>query len=293
MNTYGNGPIFDSIDAIQRWAFDKLLNHGHSSAPRGIRTQEVLGYTFTLTRPRARVIQAPARRWSFPLAIGEFCWHISASNDVRSLEYYAPRWQKFAAKDQTIRGSCYGRRIFYPDASGNSRWEKLIDLLEHDPSSRRGVIDLCDSHVLSPDELDVSCTSTLQMLAREGRLHLIVQMRSNDVVWGLPYDIFLFTMLQEMLALRLGLGLGVYIHSVGSLHLYEKHFKLAENVLSDPPPNTIEMPKMTSISSLNSFIEAERKIRRGDPRPPLDLYWETLALALEDFSKSRKLSSNT
>jgi thymidylate synthase len=131
------------------------------------------------------------------------------------------------------------------------------------------------------------------MLAREGRLHLIVQMRSNDVVWGLPYDIFLFTMLQEMLALRLGLGLGVYIHSVGSLHLYEKHFKLAENVLSDPPPNTIEMPKMTSISSLNSFIEAERKIRRGDPRPPLDLYWETLALALEDFSKSRKLSSNT
>lgn len=49
---------------------------------------------------------------------------------------------------------------------------------------------------------------------------MMVHMRSNDVYLGLPHDIFAFTMLQEIAAREIGVGLGSYLHSVGSMHLY-------------------------------------------------------------------------
>ena len=47
-------------------------------------------------------------------------------------------------------------------------------------------------------------------------------MRSNDIWFGLPYDIFQFTSLQILLSMELGVGIGTYTHICGSLHLYER-----------------------------------------------------------------------
>ena len=47
-------------------------------------------------------------------------------------------------------------------------------------------------------------------------------MRSNDVWWGVPYDVFQFTFLQIQLAQVLGLEPGVYTHQAGSFHLYDR-----------------------------------------------------------------------
>ena len=250
MITFGNGPQFESIDEIQRWTFEHLLREGLPTAPRGMPTKELLGQTVTLTNPRARVVLAAARRWSFPLAIGEFCWHASASDDVDTLAYYAARWRKFSADGRTVRGSCYGRRIFGRGRDGRSRWDMLLALLREDPESRRAVIDLSGHDVLDPSAPDVSCTSTFQVFVRNRLVHAVVHMRSNDAVWGLPYDVFLFTMLQEMLARTLRLDLGVYVHGAASLHLYERHTALARRVLAEPPPLSSEMPAMEPMSEI-------------------------------------------
>jgi thymidylate kinase len=53
-------------------------------------------------------------------------------------------------------------------------------------------------------------------------------MRSNDIVLGFTYDIFAFTMFQEMMANELGLELGTYYHNVGSMHIYQKNFNLLD-----------------------------------------------------------------
>lgn len=63
---------------------------------------------------------------------------------------------------------------------------------------------------------------SMQFLIREGKLNLIVCMRSNDIYLGFPYDIFNFSMFQEYIAGKLGVKLGEYIHVVGSLHYYKK-----------------------------------------------------------------------
>src|SRR6266566_1135382 len=113
-------PLFESLDDIQAAALDLVCTAGHSTSPRGMGTLEVLGAAFCLRNPRKRCVTLPARRWSLPLAIGEFCWHASGSNDVEALGYYSTRWRAFADKTSKIPGSCYGHTIFRESEIGSS-----------------------------------------------------------------------------------------------------------------------------------------------------------------------------
>ncbi|HTW68859.1 MAG TPA: thymidylate synthase [Acetobacteraceae bacterium] len=280
-------PAFPSLDEAQRWVLNSVLNSGERSSPRGIPTLELLAQSFTIEHPRCRRVMTPERGWSFPLAIGEFCRHASGSSDLSSIGYYAPRWKEFSDDQKRISGSCYGARIFGTAPDGTRQWDRLVDLLSVDPDSRRAVFDLQSyGPTLTNMAKDVSCTTSMQFFVRHHRLHTIVNMRSNDVVWGLPYDIFLFTMLQELLACTLGLELGHYHHFVGSLHLYERHVRLAERVLRAQPPPSYTMPPMDHPEQLPAFLSCEAAIRMGGAAilSGLSPYWRSLADVLVGYA---------
>src|SRR5438067_2406987 len=101
-------PSFDSLDEIQHWTLETLLERGEVARPRGLETLELFPVSLVLNNPRRRRVLNPVRKWSLPLALGEFCWHVSGSNAVDFIEYYAPQWREFTDDGQTIRGSCYG-----------------------------------------------------------------------------------------------------------------------------------------------------------------------------------------
>lgn len=287
-------PTFRSMDEVQQWALERTLCSDLTSAPRGMETRELLAASFTLSNPRRRCVTNPARRWSLPLAIGELCWHLAGSDDLSFIAHYAPRWSEFSDDNATIWGSCYGKRVFGRQEGRPSQWDMLIDLLRHDPMSRRAILNFQQepSEALRPESKDTACATVLQFFVRGGAVHAVAYMRSNDVVWGLPYDVFLFTMLQEMLATTLGLGLGSYHHVAGSLHLYERHFDLAARVLAfdDPPP--FEMPTMASVDNVVYFLGREASIRTGAPEgtTAMDRYWEDLltVLRIHADASSRK-----
>jgi thymidylate synthase len=93
-------------------------------------------------------------------------------------------------------------------------------------------------------------------------------MRSNDAIWGVPYDIFLFSTFHEMMALQLGLDLGDYHHYAASLHIYERHFKLA-TMIADVETARLDDGKMPAIQSVQSLFElakTETAIRSGKVR---------------------------
>jgi thymidylate synthase len=100
--------------------------------------------------------------------------------------------------------------------------ENVIALLQKSPTSRRALIQIFNAEDNATRYKEVPCTTTLQFLLRDDRLHLIATMRSNDAYLGLPHDIFCFTMLQEFVARILKADLGSYRHYVGSMHLYDK-----------------------------------------------------------------------
>jgi thymidylate synthase len=293
--TFIANETFTSLDEIQNWVLNSILEQGEESAPRRMRTLELYPVTFVLNNPRSRCVTNASRRWSLPLAIGEFCWHVSGSNDVRFIEYYAPQWKQFAEKE-TILGSCYGYQIFHRDlSSGDSQWDHLVRLLRQDPESRRAVITFASSSLaLSTTAKDVACTNTLQFLIRSGRVHAFVCMRSNDAIWGLPYDVFFFTMLQELLACELDLDVGTYSHFAASLHLYERHFELAQRIVQDRRITSFEMPQMTNHNQLEQFLRLEGKQREGrmadsSRKEELSGYWQELLGVLEWYGQIRRV----
>ncbi len=117
-------------------------------------------------------------------------------------------------------------------------------------------------------------------------------MRSNDAIWGLPYDVFFFTMLQELLACELGRQLGTYTHVVGSLHLYENHYALASRVVQEQAFSDFEMPPMRDHRQLKGFLDLEAGLRTDaaanlEGKKALNPYWRDLLAILEWYRRAK------
>lgn len=284
----GDLPSFSSVDQIQHWLLDALLAEGNAVAPRGDSTMELLGIGFKLSNPRARMMANRARRWSPALAVGEFAWHVSGCDKVAPIAYYAPRWLNFSDDGVHIRGSCYGNRIFSP-TEGESQWTRMLTLLKSDLQTRRAILSVQQpaDEALRPSSNDVPCVTSCQFVVRDGKVNAILHMRSNDVIWGLPYDVFFFTMIQEMLALSLNLDLGDYYHFAGSMHVYSRHFERAENILKSGETVGSSMPAMQHLDGLPTFLDAERELRvHGRTDKQLHPYWNDLIQPLRDHAEA-------
>jgi len=73
---------------------------------------------------------------------------------------------------------------------------------------------------------DFMCTNAVQYLIRDDKLNAIVQMRSNDVVYGYRNDYAWQEHVLKNMAQSLKVDCGNIYWNVGSLHVYERHFNL-------------------------------------------------------------------
>jgi thymidylate synthase len=282
--------FFNSVDQIQLFLLKELFTHGEQITSRNLLTLEICNINLCLTDPKNRKTNIPSRKWNFALAIGEFAWHLSGSNNLNFITYYAKQWKEFSSDGKQILESCYGHKIFSKNERDESQWDRLVALMKNDNFTRRAVLDLYNSaNGINYTSKDIACVSTVQFLIRNKKLDAIVNMRSNDLIWGLPYDIFLFTMLQEMLALELNFDLGSYYHNVASMHIYEKHFELGHNMLNSEYFISQSMDEMKDLNSTNIFLTFENKIRTSAIQLneiielSIDDYWKKLLLILLDF----------
>jgi thymidylate synthase len=255
---------------------------------RNLNTKEIYPVCIELTNIRKRCTTLQQRKWNLIFGIGEFAWHARGSNRLKDIEYYSRNWVNVSENGLTIRESCYGNKIF----GESQNWQKLLDELRNDRGSRRAVINLYDSrNTLGQNLNDVACTLSLQFLIRNNKLDLVVTMRSNDIIWGLPNDIFFFTILQEYLALILGVEPGKYYHQVASMHIYSRHFFLMDKILSNPTFIDFTMPHMGHPEVLTTFLENEMMIRKGqdlDAKGSGSAYWDEFISLLK--LRSRHLS---
>ena len=277
---------FDNINDAQLYCLAEIMKQADFVLTRGYITKEIGPLSFSIQNPRKRLTTIKQRKWNFVAAVGELLWHLSGSKDLNTIANYLSEWKNFSKDGFSIDNSCYGYKIFQKEDNGYSKWNKIIEILKKDPGSRRAVLSLYnDKDGLNEFDIDVSCTCTLQFMIRDNKLNLIVYMRSNDAIWGLPYDFFLFSFLQELLSKELGIDLGVYTHMCGSMHIYERHFSLAKKIIIDPKyDRNCSMPAMTSLESYNSFISIEQFIKNNtfsiSSILSLQQYWKDLASVL-------------
>ena len=75
---------------------------------------------------------------------------------------------------------------------------------------------------------DFICTNAVTYYIRSGRLHCVVQMRSNDVVYGYKNDYAWQSYILKLLAGLLEIQFGNIYWQVQNLHIYERHFEYLE-----------------------------------------------------------------
>ena len=250
---------------------EQIRAHGKLSAPRGEPTIELLNSTIIFRNPRDRIIHDPARKINIAFAIAEFASILFEIEDVDFFTKFIKDYGKYSSNGLVVDG-CYGPRIH-----GRIGIHEVIDALIKDPFTRRAVLPVFQYEDLRSPSLNTPCTLSLQFLARDGELDMIVNMRSSDIVRGVTYDLFVFTIIQELIARKLGYALGTYHHNAGSLHLYESDLLMVNSMgyAKRWPHLMNEMPEWMA-ADLAIFKEMVLAEDNGT--------WFALAMAPVDFS---------
>jgi thymidylate synthase len=251
-----------TLDDILNRVLSKLLTAKSRIVPGRGPATEIVGALIRIKNPRARLSRTEKRGKLFS-SLGELLWYLAKSNRLDFIEYYIPAYKEESEDGITIAGA-YGPRLFMKDSI--DQVERVSNQLRDKKDSRNAVIQLFDARDLGGTVKNPPCTCTFQFFARNGKLHMVTHMRSNDAYLGLPHDVFCFTMLQEILAKAVGLQLGTYSHAVGSLHLYDTHRKFAQQLVDEGWQSTVTMPEMPTHAvwdSITQLLNIEEKLRNG------------------------------
>lgn len=164
-------------------------------------------------------------------AIAEAAWVIGGHNELDILSYYLKKYDAFSDDGMTLNGA-YGFRL--RSCFGYDQLEFAIQELKNSPGSRRCVLNMYSSDDLrNSTSKDIPCNTSIMLKIRRGALDLTVINRSNDVHWGIPYNIFVFQVLHCYLARKIGVELGLQRHFTDSLHLYEHYINEVTEILDD------------------------------------------------------------
>ena len=163
----------------------------------------------------------------------EIRWYASEStniNDIYGGEKEPPAAWKMTANNHGEINSNYGHLIWSEKLF--SQYEHVLAELQDNPDSRRGSMIYTRPSIWKEyDENgknDFICTNSVTYYIRDDVLHCVVQMRSNDVVYGYKNDYAWQKYVLESLASDLRIDTGNIYWQVQNLHVYSKHFNLIE-----------------------------------------------------------------
>lgn len=199
-------------DLYTPWLID-ILENGKEVDVRGRKTVELLNCVSEVTEPWHHCILIKERHWNPWLAMSEALWILAGRNDIKPLQKYNSHIADYSDDGVTTYGA-YGPRIY-------DQIDPLIARLKADPSDRRAVLQIWDKSDLVAMTRDPCCNQQCWFKLRNGKLHMTVTNRSNDLHFGLmAVNLPTFGILQAYIARRLGVLMGTQTHISNSLHVY-------------------------------------------------------------------------
>jgi len=208
------------VEHIREYFIEELRCERFVTDKTGVKTIELIGQSFEADEPTifGEINEDYVER--------ELSWYKSKSLNVNDIPAPVPQiWKQVADKDGFINSN-YGWCI-WSDDNGAQYW-KVYNELTQNPNSRRAImIYTRPSMWLDYNRngmSDFMCTNAVQYMIRGDQLIAVVQMRSNDVVFGYRNDWAWQDHVASLLQTALGLGSRKIIWNVGSLHVYERHF---------------------------------------------------------------------
>lgn len=215
-----------------------------------------------IENPRLRNVTLAERNWNSILPYAESIWLALGMNNLDDGPgRYVRNLYNFSDDGKTWRAG-YGPRLrhftgsyeqynigkdeigeFITNGVGDPGIDQLKYVIEsflRDPKTRQADITISDpakdcfidGNLIQTK--DTPCTRSMhfQKNPNTGALDMIVRMRSNDLIWGASaVNIPNFTLMQEYVALMLGVKIGTYFHIADNLHVYSRSNNMVEGIL--------------------------------------------------------------
>ena len=139
---------------------------------------------------------------------------------------YGFQWRHFNAAYENYDTDYTGQ--------GVDQLKKVIETIKSNPDDRRMIVSawnplMLDSMALPP------CHYLYQVTVIDGKLNLLWNQRSVDVMLGLPFNIASYGLLLHLLAKETGLAEGKLVGFLADVHIYDNHRTGAEEQLSRDP----------------------------------------------------------
>ena len=151
---------------------------------------------------------------------------------------YGKQWRNWTPESEYVDGSNY---VFYPKID---QIQNLIDDLKNNPDSRRLMVSAwnvgeLDQMVLPP------CHNFWQMYSveKEGKryLSIMINIRSNDIPLGLPFNIASYGLLLEIISRLVNMIPDELIINIGDAHIYLNQIEGIKEQLTREP---YSLPKL-------------------------------------------------
>lgn len=209
------------VEDIRDYLLRELQAENFVVDKTGVKTIEMIGACFEADEPSifGDVNEEYIQR--------ELEWYKSQSLYVDDIPGITPAiWKQVASTEGKINSN-YGWAIYSED--NGLQYLNVFDELTKNPNSRRAVMIYTRPTMWSDYNhngmSDFMCTNAVQYMIRDGQLVAVVQMRSNDVVFGYRNDYAWQKYVADQLTKDLGLDVEPkIIWNVGNLHVYERHF---------------------------------------------------------------------
>jgi thymidylate synthase len=204
----------------------EIHEKGIQVANKSSHTSCLFNVCFYVSDPTEVCILTPERKFNQSYAEREWSWYEKGDRNANDISESASIWKSMVVPGTNGEvNSNYG--YFW---KLNNQLERMIALLKRDQYTRRAILVHYDPNELDRYEHDTPCNIGLNFYVYAGFLNLSVFARSIDLVYGYCNDQYAFSMLQKKIAAELSLEVGYCHWSITNLHVYERHYKMIDQI---------------------------------------------------------------
>lgn len=229
----------NASDAYRDLLKDLLLRPEYVNFPRGQECKEITNVVVEISNPCNNLFVNYKRQSPIKYICAEILWYFSGSNTIEFISKYASMWEKLQNADKTVN-SAYGYLLFNEkNIHGFTQYQWALESLKRDKDTRQAFLHFNNSSHQFFENKDQVCTLSGIFQIRDNCLNFTVNMRSNDAILGFMTDFAFFNILHQQMHRHLTkyypeLKMGSYTHISNSMHLYERNFNLAEQMIDHP-----------------------------------------------------------
>jgi hypothetical protein len=171
------------------------------------------------THPWERVLFCPKRNANPFFHLMEGIWMLGGGKDVAWINQFNSNMAQYSDDGKEFYGA-YGYR--WREQFDYDQLEVAAHMLSRDRTTRRVVVSMWDpQNDLGKDTKDLPCNTHIYFEVRQDHLNMTVCNRSNDMIWGMfGANAVHMSMLQEVMASKVGIGIGRYTQFTNNLHVY-------------------------------------------------------------------------